>query len=62
MRCVMMLELTRSFPNVKIIAISGGLESTGPLHAATLLGARQTFQKPLDMDKLLSAVRYILAH
>jgi hypothetical protein len=26
------------------------------------LGARQTFQKPLDMEELLSAVRYDLAH
>ena len=58
----MMLELNRSFPNDKVIAISGSLESTGPLNAATLLGARQTFQKPLDMEELLSAVRYILAH
>ncbi len=58
----MMLELTRNFLNVKVIAISGGLESEGTLHVATLLGARQTFQKPLDMDKLLSAVRYELAH
>jgi len=58
----LMLELTRSFLNVKVIAISGGLESEGPLNVAKLLGARQTFQKPLDMEELLSAVRYDLAH
>ena len=58
----LMLELTRSFLNVKVIAISGGLESEGALNVAKLLGARQTFQKPLDMEKLLSAVRYDLAH
>jgi two-component system response regulator (stage 0 sporulation protein F) len=58
----MMLELTRGFLNVKVIAMSGGLESAGPLNVATLLGARQTFQKPLDMDQLLSAVRYELLH
>jgi len=58
----MMLELTRNFLNVKVIAISGGLESEGTLHVATLLGAHQTFHKPLDMDKLLSAVRDELAH
>jgi DNA-binding NtrC family response regulator len=57
----LMLELTRNFLNVKVIAISGGLESEGPLSVAKLLGARQTFQKPLDMEKLLSAVRYDLA-
>lgn len=34
----------------------------GALNVATLLGARQTFQKPLDMEQLLSAVRYELAH
>ncbi len=58
----LMLELTRNFLNVKVIAISGGLESEGTLHVAKLLGARQTFHKPLDMDKLLSAVRYELDH
>jgi DNA-binding NtrC family response regulator len=58
----LMLELTRNFLNVKVIAISGGLESEGSLSVAKLLGARQTFQKPLDMGELLSAVRYDLAH
>ena len=58
----LMLELTRSFLNVKVIAISGGLESEGGLNVAKLLGARQTFHKPLDMGELLSAVRYELAH
>jgi DNA-binding NtrC family response regulator len=58
----LLLELTRNFLNVKVIAMSGGLESEGPLNVAKLLGARQTFHKPLDMDKLLSAVRYDLAH
>ena len=58
----LMLELTRSFLNVKVIAISGGLESEGTLNVAKLLGACQTFQKPLDLEKLLSAVRYDLAH
>ena len=58
----MILELTRNFLNVKVIAMSGGLEGGGALNAAKLLGARQTFQKPVDMNKLLSAVRYELAH
>ena len=58
----MILELTRNFLNVKVIAMSGGLESEGQLNVAKLLGARQTFQKPLDMEQLLSAVRYDLAH
>ena len=58
----LMLELTRNFLNVKVIAMSGGLEGEGALTAAKLLGARQTFQKPLDVEELLSAVRYDLAH
>jgi CheY-like chemotaxis protein len=40
----LMVAQNRRFPNVKVIAMSGGRESTGPLHAAKLLGARQTFQ------------------
>src|ERR1700675_2597874 len=58
----LLLELTRTFLNVKVIAISGALEGEGVLNVAKLLGARQTFQKPFDMEKLLSAVRYELAH
>jgi DNA-binding NtrC family response regulator len=58
----LLLELTRTFLNVKVIAISGALEGEGELNVAKLLGARQTFQKPLDMEQLLSAVRYELAH
>jgi len=58
----MMLELTRSFLHVKVIAMSGGLEREGGLSAAKLLGARQTFEKPLDIRELLDAVRDDLAH
>ncbi|HEX9137344.1 MAG TPA: response regulator [Nitrospirota bacterium] len=58
----MMLVLARTFLNVKVIAMSGGVESEGALSLAKLLGARQTLHKPIDMDELLSAVRYNLAH
>jgi DNA-binding NtrC family response regulator len=58
----LLLELTRNFLNVKVIAISGGLVNGGALNVAKLLGARHTFKKPLDMEQLLSAVRYDLAH
>ena len=58
----MMLELTRNFLNVKVIAISGGLEGEALLHVAKLFGARQTFHKSLDMETVLSAVRDELAH
>lgn len=54
------LELTRAFLDVKVIAMSGcGAED---LQKATLLGARQTFPKPLDLHALLQAVRYELQH
>lgn len=58
----LMLELTRSFLNVKVIAITGALDSNGGVNVAKLLGARQTFQKPVDMGMLLKAVHYELAH
>jgi CheY-like chemotaxis protein len=58
----LILELTRSFSHVKVIAMSGSRESDGELHAAKLSGARQTFQKPIDIRALLDAVRYELAH
>jgi two-component system response regulator (stage 0 sporulation protein F) len=61
-RLAMMLELTRNFLNVKVIALSAGLEGEAPLHVAKLLGARQTIQKPFDMETVLNAVRYELAH
>ena len=58
----MMVELFRSFPHVKVIAISGGLEREGGLNTAKMLGARQTFEKPLEIGAVLSAVRDELAH
>jgi DNA-binding NtrC family response regulator len=57
----MILELNRNFPEVKVIVMSGGLESEGALNVAKQLGARQTFQKPLDIETLLNAVRFELA-
>lgn len=55
----LMIELTREFLNVKVIAMSGTRELLG---RAKLLGARHTFHKPFDMKELLSAVKYELAH
>src|SRR5262245_29741608 len=52
----MLSELTRSFPNVKVIAISGGSPGDGVLSMAKMLGALHTFYKPLDLEKLVSAV------
>jgi two-component system response regulator (stage 0 sporulation protein F) len=58
----MILELTRAFLNVKVIAISGAHDTETVLDAATLLGARHTLHKPFSVDALLQTVRYELAH
>jgi CheY-like chemotaxis protein len=54
------LELTRAFLDVKVIAMSG--RSVEELPKAKLLGARQIFEKPLDLPALLGAVQYELQH
>ncbi len=58
----LILELTREFLNVKVIAMTGVSGAQNGLDTAKLLGARQTFQKPFSMEKLLTAVRYELVH
>lgn len=50
--------LTHEFPNVKIIAITGGSDMIGILNfldVAKMLGAQRTLQKPFDMKALLEA-------
>jgi PAS domain S-box-containing protein len=57
------VELKRDFPEVKIIAISGG-GSSGPkdyLSIAKQMGAMRIFTKPLEQDVLLEAVRELLS-
>ena len=54
------MALRREFPDVKIIAVSGG---TGPLdflHVAAWLGAQRTFRKPFDYRELLAAVQELV--
>jgi CheY-like chemotaxis protein len=58
----MLLALTREFIHAKVIAISGAGEEKSVLGVAKLLGARQTFPKPLSIPQLLEAVRYELEH
>jgi two-component system, response regulator, stage 0 sporulation protein F len=59
----LLLELTREFLNVKVIAISGAQgEQASVLNVAKLLGARQTFHKPLSLEKFLAAVQYEILH
>jgi two-component system response regulator (stage 0 sporulation protein F) len=58
----MLLELTREFIHTKVIAISGAVGGKNVLDVAKLLGARQTFQKPVSPPHLLGDVRYELEH
>lgn len=56
----LILELTRAFLDVKVIAMSG--DASDGFQAAKLLGARQTFPKLFDLSALLHAVQYELKH
>lgn len=53
------LEFTREFLDVKVIGMSG---DESMLNTARLLGARQSLQKPFEVEKLLGVVRYELTH
>jgi len=55
-------ELKKGYPDVKIIAISGG-RKIGPgeyLLLAERFGAIRTFKKPVKREELLDAVREVL--
>ncbi len=54
------LELTRAFRDVKVIAMSG--RAAHELSMAKLLGARQTIVKPFDLPTFLQAVQWELRH
>jgi DNA-binding NtrC family response regulator len=56
----LILELTRVFLNVKVIAMNGMSAEDPP--KARLMGAPQTFPKPLDLPALLHTVQYELQH
>ena len=58
----LILELTRAFLHVKVIAISDVGGKNNDLNVATLLGARRTLQKPFAMAALLKIVQYELTH
>ncbi len=56
-------ELRKEAPHVGVIAVSGGAPRLQPgcnLELATLFGADATFQKPLDIDALLEAVKKLV--
>lgn len=57
-------ELTNDFPDIKIIAISGGgsaMASSVCLSLAGKLGAKRTLSKPIQTSQLLDAVSEVLA-
>ena len=58
----MIIDLKKEFPEVKIIAMSGGgvNRPEGYLDGAKKLGANRTLTKPIDRDKMLLAVKETL--
>lgn len=57
------LQLRREYPDVQIIAMSGG-GHIGPqsyLASARQCGAQYAFTKPIDRDQLLGAIRELAA-
>ena len=55
-------ELRKNYPELKIIAISGGgrIGPNGYLPGAKLFGADMVFQKPLDQKEFMKAVSKLL--
>jgi CheY-like chemotaxis protein len=51
------LTLRREFPQIKVMAITGGTGDRDFLEAAKAFGAKWTFTKPLPLDRFLAAVR-----
>ncbi len=58
----MIIELKKEFPQVKIIAMSGGgvNRPEGYLDGAKKLGATCTLTKPIDRDEMINAVKETL--
>ncbi len=56
-------EIKAAYPEIKIIAISGGgsIVPNGYLDMALKFGADYTFAKPVDNEKLISAVNDLLS-
>ncbi len=56
------IELRQNFPDTRIIAMSGGGQDVpgNSLSTAKILGANYTFEKPINREQLLNAVRDLL--
>ncbi len=50
------LQMTREFPKVKIIAVTGASWDFNVLDVAKALGASHAFAKPFEADALIDAV------
>lgn len=56
------MELRRDFPGLKIIAMSGGLD-TGQFNFLTIaqkLGAHTTLRKPFGLQEMLNTIQQVL--
>ena|SRR3989338_3543059 len=55
----LIFELKRDFPEIKIIAISGGSDNSEAYlkDIASFTDVMRVFTKPLDMDEMLEAVK-----
>ena len=60
----LIIDLKKEFPNVKIIAMSGGglNKPEGYLKGAKKLGAACTLTKPIDRDEMLRAIKDVLQY
>ena len=56
------IELRQDFPEVKIIAISGGgrIGTKDYLNMAKIFGVQRTFTKPVAREQLLDAIRELI--
>jgi two-component system, chemotaxis family, chemotaxis protein CheY len=58
------IELRKEYPEIKILAISGGIPGYGPdnfLNIAQKLGADSSLDKPFNMVQLLDVVKNLLS-
>jgi len=56
------VELKKKYPDIKIIAMSGGgkFQHSGYLDVAKRLGAECTFEKPIRREELLAAIKQMV--
>ncbi len=54
------LELTREYPDVKVIAMTGEYGDRNFLDVAKRFGAHRTLLKPFDPEELREAVRQVM--